>query len=64
MLSGSVITGTLGNTHGTSNNKNVLYYYDDGKIYIQVPEANRAALGDLTAGVYTSTIYIHVVSAS
>lgn len=68
MLSGSVITGTLGNTHGTSNNKNVLYYYDDGEIYIQVPnvetQAVQEALRSLTAGVYTSTIYIHVVSAS
>lgn len=63
MLSGSVKEGVLGNTHGTSNNKNVLYFYDDGSIYIQVPEANRAALRDLMAGVYTSTIYIHVVSA-
>lgn len=64
MLSGSEIKGTLGGTHGTSDNKNVLYFYDDGSIYIQVPEANRVALDDLTAGVYTSTIYIHVVSAS
>lgn len=68
MLSGSRVDGTLGNTHGTSNNKNVLYYYDDGEIYIQVPnvetQAVQEALRSLTAGVYTSTIYIHVVSAS
>lgn len=76
MLQGSYKDGTTGDQHsaefeveewwGTRKETEygVKYYYDDGSIYIQVPEANRAGLGDLTAGVYTSTIYIHVVSAS
>lgn len=77
MLQGSLKEGTTGDKHsaefeveewwGTRKETEygVKYYYDDGEIYIKLPDGfDTEELDDLTAGVYTSRIYIHVVSAN
>lgn len=77
MLQGSYKDGTTGDQHskefeveeGRGTRKEteygVKYYYDDGKIYIKLPKNyDTTKLDNLTAGVYTSSIYIHVVSAN
>ena len=72
MLKGSSQDGKTGDKHdkdpdwlGRGGEDGVIYFYDDGEIYIKLPNNyNKNELDNLTAGVYTSRIYIHVVSAN
>lgn len=72
MLKGSSQDGKTGDQHdkdpdwfGRGGEDRVIYFYDDGEIYIKLPDNyDSEELNDLTAGVYTSRIYIHVVSAN
>lgn len=72
MLKGLSEDGTTGDQHdkdpdwfGRGGEDRVIYFYDDGEIYIKLPDGyDSKQLDDLTAGVYTSRIYIHVVSAN
>lgn len=72
MLKGLSEDGKTGDQHdkdpdwlGRGGEDRVIYFYDDGEIYIKLPDGyDSKQLDDLTAGVYTSRIYIHVVSAN
>lgn len=72
MLMGSSQVGETGDQHDKDpdwsdwdGEDGVIYFYDDGEIYIKLPDNyDSEELNDLTAGVYTSRIYIHVVSAN
>lgn len=71
MLKGLSQDGKTGDKHDKDpdlsdwdGENRVIYFYDDGEIYIKLPDGyDPKQLDDLTAGVYTSRIYIHVVSA-
>lgn len=44
------------------NNTHSLTFFDEGNILIALPENSTVSTDKLTAGIYTSTVYFHVVS--
>lgn len=60
-LSGAALKGRYRDEF-MRNNTHSLTFFDEGNILIALPEDSTVSTADLTAGIYTSTVYFHVVS--